>query len=91
MTRAVVSGVYMQVKVVRLYVGLFFTSVDMQGASITLLPADPHRLAALDSPTQASPTPTSQLLLKYCSSSMLQLETVVLAKGRHVLGLLTHP
>ena len=43
----------MQVKVVRLYVGSFFTSLDMQGASISLLPVDSARLAKLDSPTQA--------------------------------------
>ncbi len=42
----------MQVKVVRLYVGSFFTSLDMKGASITLLPLDSSRLAKLDSPTQ---------------------------------------
>ena len=46
----------MQVKVVRLYVGSFFTSLDMQGASISLLPVDSERLARLDSPTQACHT-----------------------------------
>lgn len=43
----------MQVKVVRLYVGSFFTSLNMQGASVSLLSVDPDRLARLDSPTQA--------------------------------------
>ncbi|KAL3151120.1 hypothetical protein ABBQ38_012986 [Trebouxia sp. C0009 RCD-2024] len=42
-----------KVKVVRLYVGTFFTSLDMQGASISLLPVESGRLARLDSPTQA--------------------------------------
>ena len=46
----------MQVKVVRLYVGPFFTSLDMQGVSISLLPVDSDRLARLDSTTQASRT-----------------------------------
>lgn len=46
----------MQVKVVRLYVGTFFTSLDMQGASISLLPVESGRLARLDSPTQANAT-----------------------------------
>lgn len=44
----------MQVKVVRLLVGSFFTSLDMQGVSISLLPVDSDRLARLDAPTQAS-------------------------------------
>lgn len=42
----------MQLKVVRLYVGTFFTSLDMQGASISLLPLDSKRLDRLDAPTQ---------------------------------------
>ena len=41
-----------QLKVVRLYVGSFFTSLNMQGAGITLLPLDPQRLTWLDAPTQ---------------------------------------
>lgn len=43
-------------KVVRLYVGSFFTSLDMQGASVSLLPVDSERLTRLDSPTQACHT-----------------------------------
>ncbi len=41
-----------QLKVVRLYVGTFFTSLDMQGASISILPLDSRRLDWLDAPTQ---------------------------------------
>lgn len=43
----------MQMNVVRLYVGTFFTSLNMKGASLSLLPVDPCILARLDSPTQA--------------------------------------
>ena len=43
---------HVQLKVVRLFVGSFFTSLDMQGASISLLPVDADRLARLDAPTQ---------------------------------------
>lgn len=42
-----------KMNVVRLYVGTFFTSLNMKGASLTLLPVDPRILARLDSPTQA--------------------------------------
>lgn len=42
-----------RLKVVRLYVGTFFTSLDMQGASISILPLDSRRLDWLDAPTQA--------------------------------------
>jgi len=41
-----------QLKVVRLYVGTFFTSLDMQGASISIMPLDSRRLEWLDAPTQ---------------------------------------
>lgn len=46
----------MQVRVVRLYVGTLFTSLDMQGVSISLIPVQHQRLAWLDARTQVSPT-----------------------------------
>ena len=48
-----------QLKVVRLYVGSFFTSLDMKGCSITLLPLDAQRLARLDASTQVCLCPFS--------------------------------
>ena len=56
----------MQLKVVRLYVGTFFTSLDMQGASISILPLDSRRLDWLDAPTQVL-----LACLPLCSLSLL--------------------
>lgn len=68
----------MQVKVVRLYVGSFFTSLDMQGASISLLPLDSARLAKLDSPTQAGFTHTSSTnVISFTLESMLAFSAVL--------------
>lgn len=60
----------MQVRVVRLYVGAFFTSLDMQGASISLLPVHHQRLAWLDAPTQVSP---ALHCLRYIVTAVAQL------------------
>ena len=51
-----ISNPCVLVQVVRLYVGTLFTSLDMQGASISLLPVNQQRLTWLDAPTQVSAT-----------------------------------
>ncbi len=74
----------MQLKVVRLYVGTFFTSLDMQGASISIMPLDSRRLEWLDAPTQVLSG-----CLPFCSPSAIPASHAA-CSGNNVLRCPSH-
>ena len=51
--RAVAAVEATGARAVRVFVGPFMTALEMQGVSLSVLPADPLMLARLDAPTQA--------------------------------------